>query len=610
MIHSLHLQNWRSFERLDLSLQPGTTFVVAPNGVGKSSLVLGLAWAVFGDHSNVDLKSCIRAGADQAEARVDMNLPDQRRLVISRVARRRGATRSTFSIDGTILSEQSARSQMEESLGVDLPLASRLSMMLGGGHLAAHNDLNLEAHLHDAFGVAHLLEVAQSAEALAKEAGRDRAAFRSLSKERLTNRSELEAEIAELKAETKRLEGRGAELQQLRGSADTQRSLVERHNAIMDQIQRDEQRRSELMAQVWELLDGKAVASDVESACSALHDELERIEQSVGEATEGIAAARMMIESARESVGLLAANAAVCPTCMRPLASEELVSARVAHEEREQKARAQIQSLDGVQQHGRPRIRAVAGLLSQLESLELPPAEPDTLSNPDRAQADALYREASAALDEHNQRVGAMRSRLELLKRQVASDDQLRQEERELQLVYRKEALAIAGARALRQAADQVLESRIEPIAREVRWRWKRLFANDGLTIKSNGSIVRVHAGEELGWDTLSGGERTWARIVTHLLVLATTTSLPFAWFDEPLEHLDPQLRHTVAATLAKATAGGAPRQLLVTTYEHSLARQLAEDIDSAEIITIRAPGGQHLRDPDRTSRQPTKNAS
>ena len=62
MIHRLLLQNWRSFERLDLSFESGTTFVVAPNGVGKSSLVLGLAWAVFGDHSNVDSKSCIRAG--------------------------------------------------------------------------------------------------------------------------------------------------------------------------------------------------------------------------------------------------------------------------------------------------------------------------------------------------------------------------------------------------------------------------------------------------------------------------------------------------------------------------------------------------------------------
>ena len=60
---------------------------------------------------------------------------------------------------------------------------------------------------------------------------------------------------------------------------------------------------------------------------------------------------------------------------------------------------------------------------------------------------------------------------------------------------------------------------------------------------------------------------------------------------DEPLEHLDPQLRHAVAATLATATRGGSPRQLLVTTYEDSIARQLADDIDGAEIVTIRESG-------------------
>ena len=136
-------------------------------------------------------------------------------------------------------------------------------------------------------------------------------------------------------------------------------------------------------------------------------------------------------------------------------------------------------------------------------------------------------------------------------------------------------------------------QSRIEPLSREVRGRWKHLFASNGLTFKPDGSITRLRGKVELGWDTLSGGERTWARIITHLIVMGTTTSLPFAWFDEPLEHLDPQLRHAVAATLATATLGGSPQQLLVTTYEHGIAQQLADDTDGAGIITIRESGAE-----------------
>lgn len=149
----------------------------------------------------------------------------------------------------------------------------------------------------------------------------------------------------------------------------------------------------------------------------------------------------------------------------------------------------------------------------------------------------------------------------------------------------------MAGARVLRRAADHVIESSIQPMAEEVRERWKHLFTSNGLTFQADGSITRFRHGVELPWDTLSGGERTWARIVTHLIVMGTTTTLPFAWFDEPLEHLDPQLRHAVAATLATATRGGSPRQLLVTTCEDGIARQLADEVNEAEIMTIRESG-------------------
>ena len=239
----------------------------------------------------------------------------------------------------------------------------------------------------------------------------------------------------------------------------------------------------------------------------------------------------------------------------------------------------------------RPRRTAVSRLLSQLEALQPPSIDTGQVNVPTRAEADALYQQATHALDEHNQQLGGVQSRLELLEAQIASDDQLRQEERALRLAYRREAAAFAGAQVLREAANHVIESRIEPLAREVRGRWKHLFTNNGLTFRPDGSITRLRGDEELGWDTLSGGERTWARIVTHLIVMAATTSLPFAWFDEPLEHLDPQLRHTVAATLATATRGGSPRQLLVTTYEHGIAQQLADDTDGAAIVTIRESG-------------------
>ena len=591
MIHRLRLHNWRSYKDLDLRLDPGTTFVVAPNGVGKTSLVYGLAWAVFGQHSSIDPKASIRAGAERAEVQVEFDLPDGRQLSIRRTAKRRGAATATFQMNGARLTESAALTLMEQSFGIELPVAGRLSMMLGGGHFAARDSLDLESHLHHAFGVAHLLNAAQNAQSVAREAERARRALRSSAKQRIENRVTLESEIAGLEAEITHLRQRGAELEQVRNAAAAQRSLVERHLALAGQLERYEQQRFRLLATFENLLARPVPHDSKESISSELLTELEKSERAISEMNEGSVTARSVITAAEQAVRLLDGDQSVCPTCLRPLPAHQRASAISVHRTQRADAQAEARRLEEARGARQTHTQAVSRLLAQIEALQPPSIDPGAENVPTRGEADALYHQASAALDEHNQRLGAVRSRLESLKDEIASDDQSRQEEGSLRLAYRREAAAIAGAWVLREAVDHVIESRIEPMAREVRGRWKHLFTNNGLTFRPDGSITRVRDGEELGWDTLSGGERTWARIVTHLIVMATTTSLPFAWFDEPLEHLDPQLRHAVAATLATATRGGSPRQLLVTTYEHGIAQQLADDTDGAGIIAIREAG-------------------
>ena len=599
MIHRLRLRNWRSYEDLDLRLDPGTTFIVSPNGVGKTSLVYGLAWGVFGQHSGVAPRTCIRAGAESAEVHVEFDLPGERQLSISRTAKRRGAPTATYEMNGARLTERSALAEMEQALGIELPVASRLSMMLGGGHIAASDSLNLESHLHHAFGVADLLSAAENAQSVAKEAEKARAALRLTTKHRIDNRAALDSEIARLEAEITHLSQRRTELERVRDAAAAQRSLVERHLALADQFERYEQQRSHLIATIKELL-GQPVSPDSnELIGSELRAELETSERAIVEMAEGAIMARSVVSTAEQAVRLLGGDHAICPTCMRPLPHHEWTLAISAHRTKQEDAEAEVRRLEEARSARQTHAQAVSRLLAQLEALQ-PPSSPAADTNvPTRAAASTLCQQVSAELDEHNQRLGGVQSRLESLKAQVASDDQVEQEERNLRLAYRREAAALAGAKVLREAADHVLKSRIKPMANEVRGRWKHLFTNNGLIFRADGSITRSRDGEELGWDTLSGGERTWARIVTHLIVMGTTTSLPFAWFDEPLEHLDPQLRHAVAATLASATRGGSPRQLLVTTYEDGIAQQLADDTDGAGIITIRESGAS-LSPPER----------
>ena len=592
MIRRLGLRNWRSYEDLDLELDPGTTFVVAPNGVGKTSLVYGLAWGVFGERSSVNPKECIRAGAESAEVFVEFNLADERSLSIRRTARRRGAPAVVYEMDSTRLPEGPAVAEMERALGTELGVAGRLSMMLGGGHFAANDALNLESHLHHAFGVAHLLSAAKNAAAVAKEAEKARASLRSTTKARMDDRAAMESEIAGLETEIAELRRRGAELEQARKIAAGHKSLVERHLARAGERERYERQRAELIRMIEHLLERPVSTDSNELIGSELRTELESAEHAMGEAGEGVVRARSVVGAAEQALRLLDGDQAVCPTCMCPLAHHERDSAIAAHNTHQADAEAEAARLQETHRTEDTRRQAIGRLLVQLEALPLPSVEADEDADiPTLPVADAAYRQTLADLDEHNRQLGGMQSRLTSLKAEIASDDEIRNAERNLRIAYGREAAALAGKRVLREAADHVIESCIQPMAEEVRGRWKHLFTNNGLMFQADGAITRLRDGVELGWDTLSGGERTWARIVTHLIVMGTTTSLPFAWFDEPLEHLDPQLRYAVAATLATATRGGSPRQLLVTTYEDSIARQLADDTDGVEIVTIRESG-------------------
>ncbi len=592
MIRRLGLRNWRSYEDLDLELDSGTTFVVAPNGVGKTSLVYGLAWGVFGERSSVNPKECIRAGSESAEVLVELDLADEQLLSIRRTARRQGASAVVYEMDGTRLPEGRAVAEMEQALGIELGVASRLSMMLGGGHFAASDALNLESHLHHAFGVAHLLNAATNAEAVAKEAEKLRVSLRSITKARMEDRAAKESEIEGLEDEVAELRRRGAELEQAREIAASRKSLVERHLARASERERYERQRAELIGVIKSLLERPISADRNDLIGFELRTELEVAERAMGEAREGVVRARSRVGAAEQALRLLDGDQAMCPTCMRPLAHHERGSAIAAHNMHQADAAAEAARLQETYKTEEIRSQKIARLLAQLETLSPPSIDADEDANiPTLSATDAVYRQVCADLDEHNQRLGGVQSRLASLKSEIASDDEVRDAERNLCIAYGREAAALAGKRVLREAADHVIESCIQPMAEEVRGRWKHLFSNNGLMFQADGSITRFRDGVELEWDTLSGGERTWARIVTHLIVMGTTTSLPFAWFDEPLEHLDPQLRHAVAATLATAAAGGSPRQLLVTTYEDSIARQLADDTDGAEIITIRESG-------------------
>lgn len=585
MIERLVLRRWRAFDHVDIPFEPGTTFLVAPNGVGKTSLLLGLTWALFGEHSNVDPATCVRLGYDSAEATVTITIGQDHRLKIHRTVTSAGKVAVEYDHDGDPVDPARAQELLVDEFGAPLEIAARLAVIRGAGH--EDGELVLREHLYDAFGVSGLRRAASTATELHKDAVAARKKHRTASRSQLKNRDHL----------AERAEKLGRELDEL----ETQRTPLAR--AVDEALQLRE------AAAAWADHDAAAAAHDVAidelltsaSALGLVGRDLDELAGAVSAARtanelatertrQSLTEAQAQALAAETALRLLGGHDPSCPTCARPFHGDELPIALAAQNEslslaqsRMEAASAELAVLAGTH-------RELSAVQSEITTLSQPLPEPASPRPTKDAAAEVAH--AQDELRKHDELAGSLSNEREAIVTQLDNNEALQAAYAAERVAWRREALTRAAAEALTRTAERLANEHIEPLSQQVRWRWKALFGDDGLQLRPDGTIVRAVGDRTLPWSQLSSGEQIWARLVAALLVLRSSTTLPFAWLDEPLEHLDPRARRIVAADLASSTAAGQPTQMIVTTYEHTLARQLAEDLP-----------GTHLRYINRTER-------
>lgn len=583
MIERLELSRWRAFDHVDIPFEQGTTFLVAPNGVGKTSLLLGLTWAVFGEHANVDAKSCVRLGQDSAEATVTITIGDRRRLTIHRTVTSAGKTSVEYSDGEQAMDAAEAQALLTDEFGAPMDIAARIAVIRG----AAQDDgeLQLSEHLYDAFGVSGLRRAAATATKVHKEAVAARKKLRTASRSQLRDRNQLAAlaekftrdldDLANKRTPLAHTLKEALQAQQAVGTWEAHDAAVVARRAAID----------ELVASATPLglagrdLDELARAVSLAQTANRLATE---------QARQSLTEARAQALAAQTALQLLEGHDPSCPTCARPFHGDELTTAIAAQNDSLTLAQARIESAQADLSRLAVSDQQLAAVMSGVAALNRPPSEP-AAPRP-TGDPDAAVASAQDELRTHDELVGSVNSERNAIVAQLDNDEALQAAYEAERSAWRREALAQAAAAALAGTAERLAKEHIEPLSQQVRWRWKALFGEDGLQLRPDGTIVRVVGDRVLPWSQLSGGEQIWARLVASLLVLRSSTTLPFAWLDEPLEHLDPRARRIVATDLATTTRSGRPAQMIVTTYEHTLARQLAEDLP-----------GTHLRHINRT---------
>lgn len=580
MIERLELHRWRSFDHVALDFQPGTTFVVAPNGVGKTSLLLGLTWALFGDLSNVDAKSCVRLGEDDAEAIITLDVGEQTTLEIHRTVTTAGKTKVTYTRDGMAVDTETARVLLSEEFGAPLEVAARLAVIRGSGN--DDGELQLQEHLYDAFGVSDLRRAAATAARSLKKAEADRKKLRSESRTALGNREQLETLADKLRGDLTGLSAERTSLAEALNSAHEARQAVrtwETHDAAVTQ------RRVAIDEILASALRHELVGQDLDDLARVISVNQATNRRSAEQAEQTLTEARAQALAAQTALQLLEGHDPSCPTCARPFHGDELPVAIAAQRDSLRLAKARVEASQADATRIAASDQRLRELASEVDALNRPIPEP-AVSRP-AEDPEAAVTAAQERLREHDELAGSVAAEREAIVNQLANDDQMQAAFAAERVAWRREALARAAANTLTRTAERLANDHIGPLSEQVRWQWKALFGEDGLQLRPDGTIVRVAGDRELPWKHLSSGEQLWARLVASLLVLRSSTTLPFAWLDEPLEHLDPRARRIVASELAGTTRTGRPAQMIVTTYEHTLARQLAEDLSNTQVRYI-----------------------
>ena len=581
MIRRVVLTNWRAYDRLRLDFGEGVTFLVAANGIGKSSVVMAVAWGLLGQASGVDGSACIRGDADSASVEVQVELPDGRILEITRAVTTKGKVHTQASIDGATIRDE--LQLLQEAFGADAAVLARLSFMSEGAHIASEREFDLKDHLFQVFGVSGLREAAAQAERLVAAAHDERARIRTVKRRQAGNRNQLEQALKQVEDELNAFEASGRDISQQLDEAGKALSAAEQWATHQQSLQRREAQIGDALKRVGSIVDVK----EPDAALSQLTELEDQFDRQVDKLRGEIASHDARWSLALEEIARLEDGGAICPTCLRPMSGEDASRAFHEHEKTASAMELALSELNTALRDLTTRMSTIRKVVKGLQGIPGPPAPPPALAV-DVDSAKREYSDVMARLEAHKDSVAELKARRRQLLAQLRDQDEATEAEAAERLAFRREAIARATALALQETAERITRERIDPLTQEVAWRWKRLFGTGDLVLNPNGTIRRKVGARELKLSELSGGERVWAQLVTRLLVLSASTRAPFVWLDEPLEHLDPTLRTIVAATLVRASSAGL-RQIVVTTYEDALARQLAEDHDRADLVLIRS---------------------
>lgn len=579
MITYLELRNWRAFDKVALHLDAGTTFIVAENGIGKTSILRGAAWVIFGpDHIDPAPELRVNRGATEATG-VATIATSSGELEIERVHRvGRGAKPSvSATLDGCEIAADELPDTLSRVLGAPPSVAAQLGFVHQHA-LVSDRALftGVKGFLRHLTGVSRL-DASRSA-LLKTQRALDRRAttLNKQAKARGTEIESLEADREQAAAALDQAETSLAEAQARHDTTCAAVAVSEQWQIYRGALDDYDQARTQLNTHLAEF-----------SGSDQLAETLTGLELASRDLSQLLAQTQATAELHRQLQTQLVGEP-ICPVCRQSIDDEQAQLAMSHHRDAIDTATSSGERLAVDLEVTRTRIERIIALMGQLDDL-IEPIPPDS---PEPAASEELEIEAAAtALAAARRYADECRADLAATARAVAAARSDTSAHDALVHARRLEALAAATVDVLDRSIRHHVTTRIDPLSDALANGWGQFFTAEGsLLLTDDGEItIRLDDGTALAYPQLSGGQQALAILTLRLALIASATSLGTVWLDEPLEHLDPINRRRAANLLAQVGQNPFTPQVVVTTYEEDLARRLAAQHDHIHLHYVRS---------------------
>ena len=572
MISYVCLENWKSYRTFELKLDRGTTFLVAANGVGKTSFIDAVQWAL--DRSAAPSRAMMRRRARTTSVVVEVIAGDATIKVKRALRLGRGKTPAATVeawIDNEVVEPDEAFQVLADTWKVDNRFSSRAAF-LTDRFLDKDAEPDLRSHLTRLHALDRVQDVIVALGPAIKTAT-DLA--ENARKETKASDGELQQAITDELAAATAVEAARSQAESLRAEVTTATNeLAAGQRANQARADHDAwiARRAEIVADAEPLLgpitEDAPLGVSLRSAEAGASQQLTQLTEQRARLTERVAGLEESLERLRTSEG-------ECPVCRRPLDDESRNHAEEAHQHDEEVATAELEGLDV------DTFVSVASSLRRLVERAGALGDAPLVPEGEPVDLDALSTRLDEAKEAFERALGdARQAELAAAKSTtIRKDLEAQRNAKSSVALYTRVAALETAKSALEATVTKVLEAQLGPVSDEVNRRWEAVFPDrPGLRLDSTGQMARVFDDdeEEIDFSCFSSGEKVVAKLLLRLATLTSTTEVPFCWIDEPLEHLDPDARSYVAQTLAYLSSADALTQIVVTTYEQELALQLA----------------------------------